>query len=244
MNTPETDTSTGVSPSPAERALAVFVVVALLLGLAALLGFARANWDFDVTRPFSVTGLLALAVVVLPLAAAMFFMRRWGVHWSDYGLNFRLPAWRILLYSMGALIVLHIAAMVIVPWAVEFTDQPPDVSHLMGLPGNLAGLVLALILMWITAAFIEEMLCRGFLMNEAAGALGSGKLAWAVSVVLVGAVFGLAHAYQGISGMLTTGGIGIVLGVLYLLMSRNLWPLIIAHGLFNSIQLYQVYALG
>ncbi len=232
------------APSPFERGLGVAVVFAVLLGCAALFALVRGPLDFDITRPFSAAGLLFIAAMLLPLVAAQYLMKRWGVRWADYGLNIRTPVWRILVYAMVALVVLHIAGMVIVPWAVEFADQPPDVAYLMALPGNLTGLILALLLMWITVALMAEMLCRGFLMNEIAGALGAGKLAWALSVLLVGAGFGLIHAYQGLSGILMAGGTGVVLGVLYLLMGRNLWPLIIGSGLLNSIRFYQVYALG
>lgn len=244
MNEQQPAARTAAAPSPVERGVGIAVVFAVLLGCAALFALASDPLDFDITRPFSAAGLLFVAAMLLPLLAAQYFMKRWDVRWSDYGLNLQLPVWRILVYAMVTLVALHIAGMVIIPWAVEFADQQPDVTYLMALPGDLAGFILALLLMWITVALMAEMLCRGFLMNETAGALGAGKLAWAVSVLVVGVAFGLLHAYQGLSGILMTGGIGIVLGVLYLLMGRNLWPLIIAYGLFNSIHFYQVYALG
>jgi membrane protease YdiL (CAAX protease family) len=56
-------------------------------------------------------------------------------------------------------------------------------------------------------------------------------------VLLFSAVlFGLAHVYQGLSGAISVGVIGMILGLAYMLWGR-LWPLIIAHALFDSIQI-------
>jgi membrane protease YdiL (CAAX protease family) len=54
-------------------------------------------------------------------------------------------------------------------------------------------------------------------------------------------VFGLAHAYQGATGILVTGVLGLVFGLLYL-RSKSLWPLVIAHGLIDTLSLVALYA--
>jgi membrane protease YdiL (CAAX protease family) len=44
------------------------------------------------------------------------------------------------------------------------------------------------------------------------------------------------HAYnRGLFGLLVLGAVGAVLGAFYLMFRRNLWPLILAHGLGNTL---------
>jgi membrane protease YdiL (CAAX protease family) len=47
----------------------------------------------------------------------------------------------------------------------------------------------------------------------------------------------MAHAYQGLAGVLITGVIGLVLGVVFLLGRRNLVAGIVLHGLLDTISL-------
>lgn len=38
-----------------------------------------------------------------------------------------------------------------------------------------------------------------------------------------------------------TGAIGIACGILYLLYKRNIWPLVVAHALFNTLTFTAAY---
>ena len=80
--------------------------------------------------------------------------------------------------------------------------------------GNIKLLLLFLVLVWILAAFGEEMVWRGYLMNRVADLGRHTRLAWIISLFAVNLVFGTAHAYQGISGILDEGLMGILLGIL------------------------------
>jgi uncharacterized protein len=61
----------------------------------------------------------------------------------------------------------------------------------------------------VTAGICEEFIYRGFLL---AALFRAGLPVWAV-VVLTSALFGLAHAYQGRAGILSTGIFGVVLAL-------------------------------
>ena len=74
-----------------------------------------------------------------------------------------------------------------------------------------------------TAGICEEILYRGFL----AWFLAQWMPFW-VAMMVSGVVFGLAHAYQGKSGVLKTGLIGIAFGGLTLL-AQSLVPAILLH---------------
>ncbi len=66
------------------------------------------------------------------------------------------------------------------------------------------------------AAFGEEMIYRGYLMNRAADLLNRARMAWTVSVITVQIVFGFAHSYQGWTGVIDEGIMGLLLAALYL----------------------------
>lgn len=82
----------------------------------------------------------------------------------------------------------------------------------------------------ITAGVCEEFIYRGFLFAYLAGWM-PGQSTWLV-VVLAGALFGLAHLYQGGSGILKTGGLGVLLGGLYWL-TGSLWAPMLLHAVID-----------
>jgi len=88
-----------------------------------------------------------------------------------------------------------------------------------------AGLLLRLIVAVIAAPVVEEILCRGIVLNR--------LLLWMpkwVAILVSSALFGLMHLNmpQGLPAFL----IGIVFSLLYL-RYRNLWVPIIAHAAYN-----------
>jgi membrane protease YdiL (CAAX protease family) len=63
-----------------------------------------------------------------------------------------------------------------------------------------------------------------------------------VAVVIIQAVvFGLPHLYQGWSGAVVTGVVGLILGWMRLRTGGNLWALAIAHGLVDTVMLSAGY---
>jgi hypothetical protein len=90
------------------------------------------------------------------------------------------------------------------------------------------------IAMWLLEFFVTMPL-------RAAEFLGSGQRAWVLALVIVNVAFGLAHLYQGPSGVIQATVGGVLLGVLYLVTGRNLLAPILAHGLGNSIDFTVMY---
>jgi len=83
-----------------------------------------------------------------------------------------------------------------------------------------------------TAAFCEEFLFRGFLLTEFQNWLHS--LLWAGMAASV--AFGLAHSYQGWSGAVRAGLLGVLLA--YPVMRwGNLYPAILAHWIIDTVAL-------
>jgi membrane protease YdiL (CAAX protease family) len=90
-------------------------------------------------------------------------------------------------------------------------------------------------LVWLSAAIGEEIVFRGFLIGRLEVAFGgASRAATTASVILATALFAFAHAYQGPTGILITGILGLVFAVLFVASGRNLWTNIIAHGVYDT----------
>jgi membrane protease YdiL (CAAX protease family) len=90
----------------------------------------------------------------------------------------------------------------------------------------------------------EEMLFRGVMLNALRSTsmrAGSPRLAWAVTVTITGVLFGVAHSYQDVAGMVLTGAVGVGYGAVYLLSRRNLWAAVLTHGIYDTIGFTLVY---
>ncbi|MCT4786701.1 CPBP family intramembrane glutamic endopeptidase [Exiguobacterium aestuarii] len=83
----------------------------------------------------------------------------------------------------------------------------------------------------VTAGVTEEFIFRGVLLYTISLYIEVPNLTLAL---IGGALFGMAHAYQGIKGVVTTGVVGFGLGLLYLGMGV-LWPVMVLHALLDLI---------
>lgn len=82
----------------------------------------------------------------------------------------------------------------------------------------------------ITAGIVEEIVYRGFVIWY----LGQYMPIWG-AVIASSVAFGLGHSYQGASGALRTGLIGLAFGALYV-MTGSIWLPIVAHALADLLQ--------
>ncbi|WP_214794895.1 MULTISPECIES: CPBP family intramembrane glutamic endopeptidase [unclassified Exiguobacterium] len=83
----------------------------------------------------------------------------------------------------------------------------------------------------VTAGVTEEFIFRGVLLYTISLYIEVPNLTIAL---IGGALFGMAHAYQGIKGVVTTGIVGFGLGLLYLGIGV-LWPVMVLHVLLDLI---------
>jgi uncharacterized protein len=115
--------------------------------------------------------------------------------------------------------------------------KPPDLSDFAAVRGNLKFALLMIALIWILAAFGEEFVYRGYLMNRVADFGSRTRLAWTVSLLVTSAVFGLTHYHQGLTGIVEEGSDGLILGLIYLACGRNLAVPIVIHGVCDTIDI-------
>lgn len=94
---------------------------------------------------------------------------------------------------------------------------------------------------WLGAGLGEELIFRGFLMDRLRhlpGVFGTAP----VALVMQAVIFGLAHFYQGWSGVLMTGAVGLLLGWVRLRMDGAIWACFLAHAAVDTIMLSLAYA--
>jgi membrane protease YdiL (CAAX protease family) len=174
---------------------------------------------------------------------------RWrGETWNSIGLTFTRPGIADIGWTVAKSIpifVFAVAAFVcgsVIMANIAGTPEGPDMSKYNYLQGNTMMLVISLIGSYIVATFGEEVVYRGFLITRLEELFGLSKsLSLIAALVLSSIIFGLAHFEWGLTGMVQTTGMGAALGISYLLVRRQLWPLILAHGYMDTILMVQLY---
>ena len=85
---------------------------------------------------------------------------------------------------------------------------------------------------------------RGFLMQGFAMLFGGNRSGWIVANIVQAALFGVSHAYQNPLGIAITGTLALAMGFLVLASGRNLWVVIIGHGLYDASRFVLFYFQG
>jgi uncharacterized protein len=172
--------------------------------------------------------LFGFGVVIVTLWAG-----RWDL--AFFGLS-RLRL-RDLLRASKYTVVILLAVDALAQPALErgFGVSPADLSTLQFLKGNVRNLILFLGFMWAVAAVGEEMVFRGYLMKGWARCLGDSDRNWLLGAVFSSVVFGLAHGYQGPSGVLSTALVGGILAMQFYRGRDRLGSCMLTHGLYDSV---------
>lgn len=174
----------------------------------------------------------------LPLLAATFFVRREGLRWSNLIFGRPLSVKQFCMFTVLAIVAAYFFATLATLLAVRVFGLPPlDVSRFSILEGNLFMYLWFLLpVAWGSAAIGEELLMRGFFLHRLRGLAGTY-----VAVVLQAFLFAIGHFYQGIVGVISIFMLGLVFGAVYVRSGGNLVPLIIAHGVIDTLALTAIY---
>lgn len=226
--------------SASDSRLRALLEIVLVVGVLAA-GLALMTVDEAVGSGWG-PKLFVLARMVAVVALCTWLLHRGGERWADVGLR-RPDRW----WSVPVLVVVGCAAFLVIalfanPLLAPLGIDPPRNGNAALRGDFLEYLFWALPVTWGTAAFGEELLLRGFVLDRIAKLIGSSRTpAMLAAIVLQAALFGAFHFNQGLGGILVTGTIGVLMGLLWLLGGRNLWACIIVHGLINSISHYESY---
>lgn len=179
-------------------------------------------------------------VPILALAGLISVRLRDG-GWAALG--FRRPSsWtRMVLIAVGAAVLRILVSDPIEAVLTQYWPAPVAPSVVTAGPHDTAWLMRTLALVWVFAAFGEEIAYRGYLTLRGADALGGSRWAWIAATFAAALLFGFGHYYKGSVGIVDSGVAGLILGAAYLLSGRCLWTTILAHGLIDTTGILLLY---
>jgi len=160
--------------------------------------------------------------------------------------------WSLVLAAAGFAATFYLIVPYAIPAGVTFLVEtfgikiPPPSGRLAPLVGNLSLILLIIPLMWVMAAFGEEVVSRGFILTRVARAFGAegdhGWIAWAIAAIVQAFFFGMAHLWAGPPGMVFTFVTALLGAIVVFLARGNLWPAVLFHGAWNTWSLYGIYS--
>ncbi len=199
-------------------------------------------WTWKYAGPITLITTLVLLTI---------YMGHQNRDWSMYGLKplvglkiklLLLPQCFFVFLAFAAAVgsVLGVAEI----FQIEFLQQVPEgIEERFGeVRNNLPRYLMWLAIVWTSAAFGEEMFFRGYLVTRLQEAFSGVYIAPALAILIAATVFAYGHAgYQGLRGFIITGLIGIAFGIMYLTLKKNLWPIILVHGIIDTISFTSMY---
>jgi CAAX protease family protein len=179
----------------------------------------------------------AIQMFQVLIACVLIWLR--GERLSDIGLKQPTNWWKTFLFGIA------IAAVVFAGMYIsEKAGFRRDLSRFKDVQGNLELAIYGVFYALIGAGFYEEFMFRGFLMQGFAMLFGGNRGGWIIANVMQAVLFGVSHAYQNPLGIAITGTLALVMGFLVLASGRNLWLVIIGHGLYDASRFILFYFQG
>ena len=216
----------GVKPVNALIDLSIFLAVMFLVREVQIdsLGF----WGYSLFKSFTTVGVATL----------LLYYRKQS--WKNLGLT--KPD--NLLKSLGVAVIILIGTVVsLMIFEIFLRDilfpssgSAPEAESFSELKGNIPYFFSIIFFVWIES-FLEELQDRGFSLNRFESLFKKIPLSTVLAVISQAAIFGFRHSYDLSPRSVTTGIIGLVFGTVYVLTGRNLWPLIIAHIILNTMSM-------
>jgi membrane protease YdiL (CAAX protease family) len=162
-----------------------------------------------------------------PVLVIGFLLTRNREHWAGIGLTrFRAGDFGMgLLLWVASFVLVLVLAQLFQYFGQREVDFLPE-----GLP--LWFRAIQAVLIAVTAGVTEEIVVRGYAQTR----LEQLQAPTAVILLLPTALWGVLHVYQGVGAALTIFGLGLMYAW-YFHRTRRLWPLILAHILFDMTQL-------
>ena len=186
--------------------------------------------------PLQGTGLVAAALIILLILV----VRPRGFRNIGFVRPGSWPKTVALALALGLAIEI-ISDVLMLPLLESATGTSIDLSQFTDLEGNLSALLAWLFFVWAAVVFLEEIVFRGFMMNLVWRIVGDTKAGTIIAVVATSIVFGLAHWYQDLPGVILTGSLGAALALCYLWTGRNIWLPILVHGVINTSAFLLMY---
>lgn len=187
-----------------------------------------------------VPGVGVIAAFVIVLVSAI--LGRKAGSFRDMGMC-APDSWPKLIGTTFAygLVIQLVFTVFLEPLLARLTGSAVDISVLDPMRGNFVSSLAMIAVGWAVGGFLEEFTFRGFVVTRVRELLGDGPAAAWLAVLAAAIPFGIAHMYQGPSGMIVTGLAGFLLGAIFVYHRFNLWYPVFAHGFINTIAMTMIY---
>ena len=191
---------------------------------------------------FNLLPVLGGSIPYFVLTIALIFIYRYqgnqlselGLVWPKYGKT-KFTTFLLLLFIALVIFFIGLVAGSVVMESFDLIQGSATLSpRKSALVGNLPLLLLLTPLMWL-AVIGEELLFRGFIINFLAKKFGGTTKSWVLAILISSIIFGLAHFWQGARGIVGATFLALIWGTAYYRFGRNLWPVILAHCMANTI---------
>jgi hypothetical protein len=226
-----------VLPVTGDDLLLILIVVLgsmrLLAGL--VVNLAAAAQDEKVGLPLILVVMLFQTVAILA-AIQIVVLRKYGLRWADLGLRPSSPKWHRRGLALALLLMPMVVVIngILIPQVAGEDFHNPQLYAVAPDGFSWPALLSMLVMAGFVAPLGEELVFRGLLFPWLRGHLGVVGAA-----VVSGLVFGLLHGALILIPALAA--IGTALALFYH-RCGSLWPVILAHGAFNSIMVILLYA--
>ncbi len=237
--------SDGAAPTPLPRALPVcgtdlLLILIVALGSVRLLAgglvaLAAAPLGDGPALPL-VLGVLLFQTLVTLGAVRFLVLRKYRLRWADLGLRPSPSKWYLWGLALAVLLLLVVILIngILIPQLAGEDFHNPQLYAVAPNGFSWPALLSMLVMAGFVAPFGEELVFRGLLFPWLRGRFGV-----ATAAVLSGLVFAILHGVAILIPALTA--IGTALALLYH-RCGSLWPVILAHGVFNAIMVILLYA--
>jgi hypothetical protein len=231
-------------PPPAARTLPVsgadlLLVLIVALGsvrlLAGLIVAFAPHGGGGAGLPLTL-GVLLFQTLAILFAIRALVLRQYGLRWADLGLRPTTPKWHRRGLILAVLLLPTVAAIngILIPQISGEDFHNPQLTAVAPDGFSWPALLAMLFMAGFVAPLGEELAFRGLLfpwLRDRLGVLGAA--------VVSGLIFAILHGVPTLIPALAA--IGTALALLYH-RCGSLWPVILAHGVFNGIMVIALYA--
>jgi uncharacterized protein len=200
--------------------------------------------------PFTILSVISLSFTLSVVTSnygtifgfAVVIFTLWAIKWkwSYFGFQ-RNPFFKTLLKAVFYTVVIILLNDFVFQPVIEHFYGSTDLSSFEGLKGNIANYIVFILIMWVFAAFGEEFLYRGFMTKRLAIIFGDTKKGWLLAILISSVVFGFAHTYQGISGIVSTFFVAVIFGAILFKNPKNLWAGVLTHGIYDMFGITMIF---
>jgi membrane protease YdiL (CAAX protease family) len=185
----------------------------------------------------AIINILYIILVIIIIVVSRYLRKE---KWTDYG--FKPVKVKMLMLAAGIGIVFAFTDNYLLePLVNSLTGTTPDLSTFENIKGNIVQLFVLLAIGWVVGGFFEEFFFRGYLLNRINSWITNPVIGKWAGMLATSIAFAVAHAYQGIGGIITTFYFSVIMVLLYYYFKKNVWYVILVHGFYDTVGILYLY---